>query len=309
MVGMASRTNMRMYRNLGVILETTASWFANDLTSPDMIMGTAGDVTGDGLRDLIVADNNQLSGGSGRFRQYNGTGSGFLKTASWSYLEGYCSAVALADVDADGRLDLATGAWWDYTRIFLNTGTGFGASPNWSSGVTSVIEKIAFGDIDKNGLAPYTETIPAVSGRKLYYLSRQPIQEITSVRLDGTPLALTQFTFSREHGWVSVQAAPVSHLEVSYTYSSKLDMAVTNWDSNVGNYVYYNQLIVKGDANCDGRADLADIEPFTLLLTDHSSYIAVYPDCDVATFCDMNDDGILDGLDIQGFVQRLISGV
>lgn len=310
LVGVASRTYTRMYRNLGTILETTTSWSATDVTTPDMIMGTAGDVTGDGRRDLIVADNNQLSGGSGRFRQYNGLSAGaFSTTANWSYLEGYCSAVALADVDADGDLDLTTGGWWDYTRIFFNTGTGFGASPSWSSGVTSVIEKIAFGDVDKNGLAPYAETIPAVVGQKLYYLSKQPIQEITSVRLDGTPLALTQFTFSREHGWVSVHVAPVGQLEVSYTYSSKLDMAVTNWDNNVGNYVYYNQRIVKGDANCDGRADLADIEPFILLLTDRAAHTAVYPDCDVDAFCDMNDDDLLNGEDIQGFVQRLITGV
>jgi len=309
LVGVASRTYTRMYKNLGTLLETTASWSETDVANPDMIMGTAGDVTGDGRRDLIVADNNQLSGGSGRFRQYNGLGAGaFSTTANWLYSEGYCSAVALADVDADGDLDLATGAWWDYTRIFFNTGTGFGASAGWNSGVTSVIEKICFGDIDKNGLAPYTETIPAVSGRTLYYLSRQPIQEVTSVRLDGAPLALSQFTFSREHGWVSVYAAPTTQLEVSYTYSSKLDMAVTNWDDDVGNYAYYNQKVVMGDANCDGKANPADIEPFTRLLIDPAGYRAIYPDCDVDTFCDMNGDGDLDGEDVQGFVQRLITG-
>jgi hypothetical protein len=309
LVGVSSRTNMRMYKNLGTILEATSSWYATDVTSPDSIMGTAGDVTGDGRRDLIIADNNQLSGGSGRFRQYNGSATtGFAKTASWAYFDGYCSAVALADVDADGDLDLATGAWWDSTRIFLNTGTGFGSSPGWSSSVTSVIEKIAFGDIDKNGLAPYTETIGAVSGQKLYYLSKQPIQEITSVRLDGTPLARSQYTFSREHGWVSVHAAPTTQLEVSYTYSSKLDMAITNWDDTIGNYVYYNQLVVMGDANCDGRTNLADIAPFTLLLIDPAAHHAIYPDCDVATFCDLNEDGHLDGQDVPGFVQRLIAG-
>jgi hypothetical protein len=308
LAGAASRTQNRMYRNLGVSLETTASWIATDVATPDSVMATAGDVTGDGRRDLFIADNNQLSGGSGRFRQYNGLTSGGLSvTANWTYSDGYCSAVALADVNADGKLDLATGAWWDYTRIFFNTGTGFGASPGWNSTGTSVVEKIAFGDIDKNGLRPIDETFPA-SGAKLFYLAHQPIQEITSVQRDGITLTPAQFTFSRDHGWVSVGTAPATALVVSYTYSSKLDMAVTNWDSTLGNYAYYNQSVVMGDANCDGKTDMEDVPLFVMLLVDRPAYDAIYPDCDADTFCDMSSDGILNGADVEGFVQRLLGG-
>ncbi|HVP11071.1 MAG TPA: FG-GAP-like repeat-containing protein [Phycisphaerae bacterium] len=308
LAGAASRSRNRMYRNLGVILETTGSWTAADVTTPDSVMVTAGDVTGDGRRDLFIADNNQLTGGSGRFRQYNGlAGGGFSTTANWTYSDGYCSAVALADLNADGKLDLATGAWWDYTRVFFNTGTGFGSSSSWNSTGTSVVEKIAFGDIDKNGLRPISETFPA-SASKLYYLSHQPIQEITSVERDGVALTPAQFACSREHGWISVGTAPATALVVSYTYSSKLDMAVTNWDSTIGNYVYYNQLVVKGDANCDGRTDMEDVPLFVMLLVDRPAYDAIYPDCNADLFCDMNSDGVLNGKDVQGFVQRLISG-
>lgn len=309
LVGVASRTYSRMYKNLGAILETTASWRTNDVSNPDSVMGTAGDVTGDGRRDLLIADNNQLTGGSGKFRMYAGQAAGaFSQTAGWTYSEGYCSAVALADVNGDGRLDLATGAWWANTRIFFNTGTGLPATAGWSSTGTSVVEKIAFGDIDKNSLRPITETFPGGSGRHLYYLARQPIQEVTAVRLDGTVLLPSQYTFGREHGWVSVYAAPTVQLEVSYTYSTKLDMAITNWDDDVGNYVYYNQLVVKGDANCDGVCNALDIEPFVTVLVDRPAYAAVYPDCDVDTFCDMNGDHVLNTADLQGFAQKLISG-
>lgn len=304
----ASRTRNRLYRNLGVSLETTGSWTATDVATPDSIMVCAGDVTGDGRRDLFIADNNQLSGGSGRFRQYSGLAlGGFSTTANWTYSDGYCSAVALADLNADGQLDLATGAWWDSTRIFLNTGAGLGATPSWSSGVTSVVEKIAFGDIDKNGLRPIEEVFPA-SGGKLFYLAHQPVQEITSILRDGIALAPAEFTFSRDSGWVSVGTAPTVELVIGYTYSSKLDMAVTNWDGDVGNYVYYNLLVVTGDANCDGRVDLEDVSPFVTLLVNRPAYDAVYPDCDADTFCDMNEDGALDGADVQGLVERLVSG-
>ncbi|MBN2561124.1 MAG: VCBS repeat-containing protein [Phycisphaerae bacterium] len=305
LVGAASRTTTRMYVNLGSALETTASWSTN-IGNQDSIMATAGDVNGDGLRDLFLTDNTQLSG-SGLFRQYDGLVGGlFSTTYSWSYYDGYGSAVALADVNADGLLDLSTGAWWDHARVFFNDGSGFGSSPDWSSGGTSVVEKIVFGDVDKNGLRPIVEMLTPDGSRQLFYLARQPIQEITSVQLDGGVLQPTDYTFSREHGWISVAAAPTYELRIAYTYSSKLDMAVSNWDNTEGNYLYYNQLVVPGDANCDGVLDELDIAPFVLLLIDRPAYDAQYPDCDADTFCDMDDNGTLNGGDIQEFVNSLL---
>jgi hypothetical protein len=114
----------QIYNNLGGSLETTASWSTTDSSNQDGIMLTTGDVTMDGYLELFATDNTQL-GGSGQFKQYLGLSSGFFETtASWSYYEGYGSAVAIADVNGDQYPDLATGGWWDYTRIFLNTGTG-----------------------------------------------------------------------------------------------------------------------------------------------------------------------------------------
>jgi hypothetical protein len=301
----AGNTRSRVYRNLGGMLETTASWQESDVATQDAIMVTAGDVNGDGRLDLIFADNNQISGGSGRFRQYNGSLVGmFTPTAAWTYSEGYCSAVALADLDSDGHLDLVTGAWWDYTRIFLNNGSGFGTTYSWRSTPTSVIEKICFGDIDKNGLRPVEKvfTAPPV-GRRLFYLPQQPIQEVTAVLVDGQPLLPSQYFANMEHGWLTVGVDVAAELKVDYTVSSKLDMAITNWDDTLGNYVYYNRLVVLGDANCDGKLDFGDINPFVMLFT--GNYEQYFPDCDAATFCDMNGDGTIDFGDINPFVAAL----
>ncbi len=297
-------TASRLYRNLGGTLETTASWQVMDVSSQDAIMVTAGDVTGDGVPDLLMADNNQL-GGSGRFRQYNGQpGALFQTTASWTFNEGYCSAVALADVDCDGDLDLATGGWWDYTRIFLNTGTGFGSSDGWRSGRTSVIEKIAFGDIDKNGLRPVTTRLtPGVAGQRLFHLPYQPFQRLVAVVADGVPLLPSQYTADHEHGWITVGVNVAVELQIDYTVSSKLDMAITNWDNDVGNFVYYNRKIVRGDVNCDGKVDFGDINPFVALLT--GGYPQKFPECDGQTFGDINADGRVDFGDINPFVSLL----
>lgn len=241
LVGVPGGFETRIYANTGGALETTASWTTTDAANQDAIMATAGDVDGDGEPDLLITDNTQLSG-SGRFRQYDGVAGGLFETTyGWSYYDGYGSAVALADVDADGRLDLATGAWWDSTRIFLNAGQGFGSTPEWSSTFTSVIEKIAFGDVDNFAVAAMEAVFPA-DGLRLHYLPHQNIREPVTVEVDGVLLGPESYTFDTEHGWVSTGITPTASLEIGYHHSASLDMAVTNWDSSEGNYLYYNRI-------------------------------------------------------------------
>ncbi|MFH1748727.1 MAG: dockerin type I domain-containing protein, partial [Planctomycetota bacterium] len=81
-----------------------------------------------------------------------------------------------------------------------------------------------------------------------------------------------------------------------------------NWDSDVGNYLFRHQLVHMGDANCDGRVNSYDIDPFILLIGDPDSYHARWPDCDADTFCDMNGDGNVNAYDIDGFVAAVGGG-
>jgi len=234
----------KIYRNLGGVLETTASWHTSDSSSQYGIMLTHGDINNDRIPDLFATDNNQL-GGSGRFKQYNGLSEGFFKTdSSWNFHEDYCSAVALADVNGDNKLDLATGGWWDYTRIFINEGLGLPTNPTWNSGGTSVVEKIVFGNIGPEYCEhTISKHFHPDGDRKLFHLPHQPIQRILNVILDGILLNPSEYTYSREHGWITVDTAPTQSLDIVYNYSNSLDMAISNWDKDVGNYLYYNQLL------------------------------------------------------------------
>jgi hypothetical protein len=259
LAGITARSQTRVYRNLGGALATTPAWQTTDSANQDGIMLAAGDVTGDGWRELFATDNTQL-GGSGRFKQYDGLAGGFYETTySWSYYDRYGSAVALADVNADGLLDLATGAWWDYTRIFLNDGAGLATSPAWNSDGTSVVEKIVFADVDPacGGELKHTLLLPGDGADTLFYLEHQPIQRILELRVDGLAVEPGEYTYSREYGWIALGQAPQQSVWVRYATSQSLDMLVSNWDSDKGNYLRYNQLM--RDCNGNGVDDGCDI--------------------------------------------------
>jgi len=254
-----------IYRNLGGVLETTSSWQTTDSGSQFGIMLTSGDVTSDGIRDLFATDNIQL-GGNGRFKQYTGLAEGFFSTtASWTYNEGYGSAVELADVNHDQLLDLATGAWWDNSRLFLNQGSGLPSTPSWSSSYSTVVEKIVFGNVGPTqNDRIVTQEFPGDGFQRLFYLPHQDIQYINQVTCDGVVLTPSEYTYSREEGWLTVASAPIQKLEVTYTFSYSLDMVVTNWDSDIGNYLYYNKLIFS-DLETNGSLQWNDVSPGEVL--------------------------------------------
>jgi hypothetical protein len=229
----------------------------------------------------------------------------FVPLPSWTYYDGYGSAVALADVNFDGYLDLATGAWWDNTRLFYGQGLKLSLSPDWSSTGTSVVEKIVFGDVDEDGLRYPVEVFDtAGSGQHLFQLSRQPIDGIESISVDGNVLGPDQFTVDRAHAWVAVGPEATERVTVRYIYSLKPDMAVTNWDDGKGNYLYYNNNDAPtfGQFDGDTDVDLDDFDSFVDCLTG--------PDGGLPSGCeagDMDLDEDVDMTDVSWFL-RVFTG-
>lgn len=273
LAGIADSSQTQIYKNLDGVLETTASWYTTDSANQFGIMLTAGDVTGDGIRELFATDNTQL-GGDGLFKQYTGLSDGFFETShSWGYYTGYGSAVALSDVNGDSFLDLAGGAWWENTVLFLNQGTGLPTTPSWSSSYSTVVEKIVFGNIGPDTCEQtYTEQIIPSGDRKLFYLPHRQIQGIDQVICDGIVLYQSEYTSSRDEGWVTIGTVPTDSLEIVYRYSASQDMAVTNWDSTIGNYLYYNRInyslpeidgitYIGTNLECSGTLSWDSIEP------------------------------------------------
>ena len=64
-------------------------------------------------------------------------------------------------------------------------------------------------------------------------------------------------------------------------------------------------VLLPGDMNCDGLLNTADIAPFVLALCDPAAYAAEYPTCNILSG-EFTDDELVDGRDIQGFVDVLL---
>jgi hypothetical protein len=271
LVGVGTAAATWIYDNNAGVLDQDANWHTIDNDQQFSVMGTYGDIDEDGWLELFITDNIQLFGGDGYFRQYDGLDGGyFTTTPTWSYYDGYGSAVALADIDFDGDLDLATGGWWDRTRYFLNSNGGYAATPTWSSSGTSVVEAIVFGDMDNDALR-YVRThidIPEPDAVPLGHhiqLDHQPLQWIDSVSVNGVRLSPSEYTYDLVHGWVSIGPIAPGAVSIRYAHTGRPDMAITNWDGSIGNYLYYNRSDVLrfGDYDDSGAADLEDLPAFS----------------------------------------------
>ena len=59
-----------------------------------------------------------------------------------------------------------------------------------------------------------------------------------------------------------------------------------------------------GDLNCDGEINALDIEGFVFALFDPQRYEEMFPNCDINNG-DVNGDGTIDALDIEPFLGLL----
>jgi hypothetical protein len=231
----------RIFENVNGVISTTPSWQSNDASQYANSL-FIGDVNNDGFPDLAISDNNQL-GGTGKFKIYLNNNGTLNTTPFWtSTWSGYGSGITLADIDNDNDLDLITGGWWEPVRIYINNNGTFSATPQYTSTSTSVVEVIVMGDIDKDATYDLQEVFISDGMKKLFYMPRTPLQSLSRVIVDTDTLLYSQYCFDLENGWISLATQPDSGavISVEVSVSWDLDMGITNWDNNKGNYLFLN---------------------------------------------------------------------
>src|SRR5207245_2117428 len=84
-----------------------------------------GDVNGDGVLDVVTAGQGIVGSPPGRISVLLGKGDGTFaaEIPQLPFVNGWAS-LALADLNGDGKLDLAVTAFDDTVRIFLGKGDG-----------------------------------------------------------------------------------------------------------------------------------------------------------------------------------------
>jgi hypothetical protein len=99
--------------------------------------------------------------------------------------------------------------------------------------------------VDNDGLQPNLTALFTGDGtRQLFSLPRRPVR-VQSVEVDGVPLGPSQFSPCAEQGWLTVGSPPGPGVTVTIRYAASvaLDLAISNWDSNIGEYLFRNRLV------------------------------------------------------------------
>lgn len=236
-----------IYLNTGGMLGSTPYWqSANSLGTLKIAFG---DVDNDGDLDMVCANNAQL-GGVSNCELYLNNGVTLATTPAWTSANlNYYSCVALGDVDQDGDLDLAAGGWWESIKVFENIGGTFPQVPTWQWSPTNpynlVCENISFGDVDNTEINTINgEPHIVTPTQRVFYLNNRWIKRIIRVRRLSGDLNQDEYCFSYIDGWISIKnlITQIETVWVDYTYSRNLDLIVTNWDQNHGNYLFLNTL-------------------------------------------------------------------
>ena len=230
-----------IFENYGDSISVTPTWQSTDASQYANSL-FVGDVNNDGFLDLAISDNSQL-GGSGRFKMYMNNNGTLNTTPFWtSSFGGQNSGINLADIDDDLDLDLITGGWWLPVKIYLNNNGNFNTNPEYTSTSTSVVEVITMGDVDKDAVQNVQENFISDGHKKLFYLPRTPLQELQKVIVDTDTLNFNQYCCDLENGWVMLAAQPDSGINVEFdaVVSWDIDMGITNWDQDQGNFLFYN---------------------------------------------------------------------
>ncbi|MGK4009183.1 VCBS repeat-containing protein [Sorangium sp. So ce1036] len=144
------------------------SWYSADIAFRGGI--AVGDVNGDGWLDVAVAipTDLQCNPKKGGVALYMNRGGTLEDSPSWRTEDGYgATAVTLADVDADGRLDLAVAVYTEneapsgcppsertaggHQRIYRNLDGTLERSPSWKSERLLPAAAVLAADIDQDG--------------------------------------------------------------------------------------------------------------------------------------------------------------
>ena len=211
----------------------------------------AGDINGDGWNDLVSVN----AGYNTVHYAVNTPNAYFLdQQDSWtSYDNDYSVCGALGDVNGDGHLDLFVANYYEYAKLYINTGTGLETTASWTSQSTVDAQGCALGDIDGDGdldAVLSTET----TTNNLYLnnngaLSRSP-DWVTPESYDTMSIILRDVDGDNDLDWVEGNYGPKNRIRMNV--NGTFDETI--WQSTDSLDTWYLDM---ADIDGDGDLDMA----------------------------------------------------
>lgn len=229
----------------------------------------------DTVATIATSSNSYMGKGRGGFSLYRFLDPFVIQyepRTSWpiwtSKYGGWGSAIRLADLNLDGDLDLLTHRWNSPGRnelagtllVYLGNGATYPETWDWSSSTkhTSIIEAIDLADLDRKGIMTGLYEMPVgggnwsegQNGQSVFYVGPQIVEEIAVVKRWSQASGWVQLQAGKDYtwvpgrGWVSF-ATPLrvgNKVQIFFTVSPEPDIVYTNWNCDLGNFIYYNTL-------------------------------------------------------------------
>lgn len=287
----------------------------------------------DGDADLDIATTNY---GSGNVALMINNGSGVFGPAA--FFEGGGTGeygLISADMNNDGLYDLVVGAQGSHTLI-VHLGNGNGTfTPQTPKAAGGAVWMLAGGDVNGDGnmdvtaANSYSLNGAVVLGNGAGGLGA-PVLTSSSIHCIATDLGdldgdgdldwvLSSFSggfwrlftnngagvFAADQDFDAV-SNPSCAIMLDIDNDRDLDLVLTDEIADLVNVMKNRGPAVKGDMNCDGRIDGADIRAFLLALLNSAGYDAAYPHC-LSANADVDLDTVIDTDDITPFVQLLVN--
>jgi len=262
----------------GALPDTSPGWISEEENyygngidyAPSIHLGAPPE--GDTVPTIAASGNCYMGKGRGGFSLYRFLSPFVIQYAprsSWpdwtSKYGGWGSAIRMADLNQDGNLDLVTHRWNTPGRnelagtllVYLGNGATYPETRSWSSSRehTSIIESIDMADLDNGALSSglFQFTVDGSNwgegqtGQSVFYVGPQIIQGIDTVerwtqQTGWIPVLHGRgYTSIPGRSWVSF-AAPLhkgDKVRINFTASPQLDIAYSNWNCDLGNFIYY----------------------------------------------------------------------
>ena len=161
-------------------------------------------------------------------------------TPGWGY------GVALGQTPASGPLELIAARLGPSADgggaplwIFLQKDLGFEKQPAWTSNTCTAQEYVALADLRRQSIESTSESFMVNGPRAVITLSKQIVDHIQEIRKNGTVVPKQEYASIPGGNWISFgrHLAKGDKIDVQYTYPNKLDIILTNADSD--NAIYY----------------------------------------------------------------------